>query len=60
MARQVTAFKELDDGWPESEQEHSYRCMYDFHQKREICGNIRERKSEGKRKRGCENMKISR
>ena len=56
---------ELDDGWPESEQEPSHKCMYDFHQDREcdrdsVCGNVREEESEGKRKRGCGDMKISR
>ena len=26
--------EQLDDGWPESEQEHSHKCMYVFLQKR--------------------------
>ena len=26
--------EELDDGWPESEEEHSNKCMYEFHYKR--------------------------
>ena len=56
--------QKLDDGWPESEQEHSHKCMYDFHQKREgdrdlVCGDVREggierereREREGKREK---------
>ena len=28
--------EQLDDGWPESEQEHSHKCMYDFHKKKRM------------------------
>ena len=51
-----TRSNKLDDGWPESEEEHNDTCMYDFHQKSECdrdkaCGNVREGESEGKNKR---------
>ena len=58
---------ELEDGWPESEQEHSHKCMYDFHQKREgdrdlVCGDVREggRERERGRERRCEDAKMRR
>ena len=49
--------------------EHSHKCMYDFHQKREgdrdlVCGDVREGGRERERERGrerrCEDAKMRR
>ena len=54
-----TLYLELYDGWPESPEEHSDRCLHDFHQKREgdrarVCEDVRHRVRERERERGRE------
>ena len=55
---------QLDDRWPESKQERSHRCMYDFHQKREgdrdeVCRDVEwGREMEREREKRCEDVKM--